>query len=74
MKRSIREAKTEELIEALMVREGIEYIETDESEKTALTIESASGCALSLPQQRYQSLGRVGPEIIIRCRRDAPTE
>ena len=71
MKRSIREAKTEELIEALMVREGIEYIETDESEKTALTIESASGEDLALPAQRYQSLGRVGPEIIIRCRREA---
>jgi hypothetical protein len=63
MKRSIREAKTEELIEALSERKGIEYIETDESEQCEITIDTAGD---ALPTHRYHSSGKAGPEIILR--------
>jgi hypothetical protein len=63
MKRSIREATTKELIEALSERKGIEYIETDESEQCEINITTAGD---ALPTHRYRSSGKPGPEIIIR--------
>jgi len=63
MKRSIKNATTEELIEALSERAGIEYIETDESERCQINVSTAGD---ALPRHRYNSAGKVGPEIIIR--------
>lgn len=63
MKRSLREAATEELIDALSEREGIEYIETDESEWCRIDITTAGD---ALPPRRYRSEGKIGPEIIVR--------
>ena len=66
MKRSLKEATTQELIEALSIKKDIEYIETDESERCQITVASAGDAE---PARRYQSAGSVGPEIIIRYRR-----
>lgn len=59
MKRSLREATTEELIEALSGRDSIEYIVTDKDERCQIIVENQT-------KQLYKSTGRYGPETIIR--------
>ena len=64
MKRTLREATTAELIDAILLKDDIEMVQTDTSERCQIIIESNKKG--KLPGHLYRSTGRYGPEVIIR--------
>lgn len=65
-KAALRNASTAELIDAIGMRDDIEWIQIDRTERCQITVEAEKADRIS--GHTYRSAGHYGPEIIIRYR------
>ena len=66
LKEKMEYATTDELVETLKKREGVRVIETDETERSLVSVTTGG----EFPTYERTSDGFLGPEVIIRYRKE----